>query len=267
MVDLLVALVAVAVSTLVPLYIGVFAPKFLNPRSERMIGALTAAALGILFWFYLDVMLDTVSLGQNELLTNPSLRPVLLVASFAVCLLVLFWLEGVLDRRFPRASGHGPITSVMKGMTFAIAMLVALGMGFHAIGEGDAIGHLLPSYPSIISAIGGFSGGIAYVLHKLLEGYVVGTVALLASATTTKRLSILGAIAGIPTLIGFGLGISIAPDSSYFFALSGASIVYASFKLTPRIATLTLDAPYLTAGATLLGFYSMYAAGLLHTTG
>lgn len=257
--DLLTAFGAGVVSTFVPLYVGVYAPRILKPHSERSITFFAAAALGVLFWFYLDVMLDSTLLGQNE---GGTLRQAVLVAAFSLSLILLFGLEDILGRRFPSLTEPPQTISMLKGTTFVVAALVALGVGFHAVGEGDAIGHALPPAASIQDAIGGINGGTAYVLHKFLEGYVVGTVALLASSTSTKRLGILGAIAGIPTLIGFFLGISIAPDSSFFFALSGAGVLYGSYRLIAKL--VTVDAKWVIVTASLLGFYAMYFAGTLH---
>ncbi len=220
-----------------------------------------AAASGILFWFFLDVMGDAAGLGVNEGFRGDYTH-VVLALSFAVSLAALFWLEGVLGGRFPSLVVQSPSSSIMRGLTFVIAVLVALGIGFHAVGEGNIIGAKIPPAPSVLDAIGGVGGGIAYVLHKFLEGFVVGAFALLASSMSATRLGILGVIAGIPTLLGFFLGVLIAPDSTYFFALSGASVIYASFKLIPRIAEF--NARYLTVVATLAGFYSMYIAGLFH---
>ena len=149
------------------------------------------------------------------------------------------------------------------GITFAIAAVAALGIGFHALGEGLIIGASLPSAADIFGAIGGLLPGFAYVLHKLLEGFVIGAFAVAASATSLRKIGILAALSGIPTVIGFFIGIPSALDSSYFFALGGAGAVYVELKLIPIIygsgRLYTSVAPF------LLGFYSMYFAGLFHS--
>jgi zinc transporter ZupT len=281
-VNTIIAFLAGTAATFIPLYIGVFAPRF----APRFLGSawknlpllLAASASGILFWFFLDVMGDAVLLDVNQSfgkgVTQDEVH-LILILLFIIAIGVLFWLEKSLT---PQSAESQDTTSIhsstpsgspsFRMLTYGIAVAAALAIGFHAFGEGIDIGAAIPSAPGILEAIGGSTtGGIyagtAYVLHKLFEGYVVGVIALLASSVSSKRLGVLGLISGLPTIFGFIVGVLAPIDSSYFFALGGAGTVYAELRLVPVFADK--DVKYVIVLALLLGFYAMYIAGLFHS--
>ncbi len=279
MVDLLIAFLAGAAATLVPLYAGIIGPRILAgmTTTARAPLLIAAAASGILFWFFLDVMGDAALLDSSQgfSVDYPTVAVHLaLVVLFFLGLGALFWLEKNLSHRKASQAGenHQGSTannpSSLLGVTYAVAITAALGIGFHALGEGYSIGALLPKSIDILDAIGGFNAGTAYVLHKLLEGFVVGAFALLASSTSWKRLGVLGLVSGLPTILGFLVGV---PEpigiggSTYFFAIGGAGAVYAELRLIPQF--LERNVKYAPIVAFLVGFYSMYIAGLFHSAG
>ena len=273
---MLTALLAGAAATLVPLYLGIatpwFAPRIIHLGSSSLFPFLAAVASGILFWFFLDVMGVAALLDVNQpfgLSYNQDLSHVTLIVLFTLGVGGLFWMEKSLIARVaastettevPSSLGHG-LTSI-RHFTFAVAIAAALGIGFHAFGEGIEIGAVIPSSTSILEAIGGFYPGTAYVLHKLLEGFVVGVVALLAGATGWKKLGILGLISGLPTILGFFVGVPQLIAATYFFALGGAGTVYIAIRLIPVFTKQ--DFNYRLIAAFLIGFFAMYFAGLLH---
>ncbi len=270
------ALLAGSAATFVPLYIGIvapwFAPRIIHSDSNSLYPLLAAVASGILFWFFLDVMGVAALLDVNQpfgMSYNQDLSHVTLIVLFILGVGGLFWMEKSLAARVaistettkvPSSVGHG-LTSI-RHFTYAVAIAAALGIGFHAFGEGIEIGAVIPSSASILEAIGGFYPGFAYVLHKLLEGFVVGVVALLASATSWKKLGMLGLISGLPTILGFFVGVPQLVAATYFFALGGAGIVYTAIRLIPVFAER--DFKYSLIAAFLMGFFAIYFAGLLH---
>ncbi len=246
--SILTNLVAGVVATFVPLFIGLFVP-FAIAKDSFKSRILMAASSGIMFWFFLDVMNEAVLLDVNQGFTG-GFTQALLAGLFAASLLLLFGLE-----RFSKA------TSTTTGFSFTVAVLVALGIGFHALGEGIEIGSLIPSASSMVDAIGGLGPGVAYVMHKLLEGFVIGTFAAVIRLKSLRVLT-LGLVSGLPTISGLLLAISMPLNSTFFFALGGAATVYVEYKLIPNLADR--DNMLLYVAALLLGFYSMYLAGLLH---
>jgi zinc transporter ZupT len=249
MTDILANLVVGVAATFIPLFIGLFIPIALIDSSTLRSRLLAAFSSGIMFWFFLDVMNDAVLLDVNQGFGG-GFAQALLVGLFAAGLLLLFGLE-----RFSKAN------STVTGLSFTVAVLVALGIGFHALGEGVEIGSLIPSAPSMVEAIGGLGQGVAYVLHKLLEGFVIGTFGAFTKLKSL-RVATLGLISGLPTIIGLLLAISMSLNSTFFFALGGAATVYVEYKLIPNF--IGRHNMLLCVFASLLGFYTMYLAGLFH---
>jgi zinc transporter ZupT len=252
-------LAAGVAATFIPLYVGLFLPHAISGKSAQRLRILMAVSAGIIFWFFLDVMNDAVLLDVNQGFRG-GVEHVVLVVLFGVGLLLLFGLEQAYSKssvRAARREERGGTTEI----SFAIVILVALGIGFHALGEGIEIGSLIPTAVNIIDAIGGFGPGVAYVLHKFLEGFVIGVVAVFAKSKF-PRILILGLVSGIPTLIGSMLALLTPINSAFFFALGGAAAVYVEYKLIPNFAGQ--DRAPLYVIASLIGFYSMYLAGLFH---
>ncbi len=249
---------AVGVATsFVPLFVGLFVP-FAIAKNSLNSRILMAVSSGIMFWFFLDVMNEAVLLDVNQGFTG-GFAQALLAGTFAVGLLFLFGLERFSKATFDK-SGRKNAEGFI-GLSFTVAAIVALGIGFHALGEGVEIGSLMPSASSLVDAIGGLGAGAAYVLHKFLEGFVIGTFAAV-TRLKARRVVSLGLISGLPTIVGLLLAIGMPLNSTFFFALGGTATVYVEYKLIPNFAYR--DNMLLYAAAALLGFYSMYLAGLFH---
>ena len=259
MIDVTTNFVIGVAAAFVPLYVGLLLPVAVSGNSVRRLRILMAISTGIIFWFFLDVMNDAVLLDVNQGFGG-GVDHVIVAALFAVGLLLLFGLERAYSKS-PIRKTRGERGGGMMEISYAIAVLVALGIGFHALGEGIEIGSLLPNATSIIDAIGGLGPGVAYVLHKFLEGFVIGVVAAFAKSRL-PRILILGLVSGIPTVIGSVLALLTPINSAFFFALGGAAAVYIEYKLIPNFAAQ--DNVPLYVIASLIGFYSMYLAGLFH---
>src|SRR5712692_4244752 len=206
MVDVATSFASGFLATFIPLYLGIFTPSVL-PRiwkSSKILTALAAFSAGIIFWFFLDVMGEAVLLDVNQgvsanvTLANRETQAILVIL-FGISLGVLLVLEHKFSSPFSKArpalASVNPLSSQhVAEITFAIVAVSALAIGFHALGEGMDIGSAIPSSPSIIDAIGSVYAGVAYILHKFLEGFVIGVFALLASSTSPRKLGLLGII-------------------------------------------------------------------------
>jgi len=123
-----------------------------------------------------------------------------------------------------------------------LALLIAIGIGLHNLGEGVAIGS---AYAVGALALGAFLV-IGFALHNTTEGLAI--VAPVAEANPSlRRLAILGLVAGA-FLFGFGAG----------------AIAQVIVQLAPTLrdrAGRTLDPA--TVGGLLAGMAIMFATGLL----
>src|SRR5271167_3525155 len=113
---------AFLVPTFVSPLIASAAARYISPRY------LAAFAIGLYLWFYSDTIGDASLLGVSEGFTGGVFH-VALWAVFVIGLLVFFSLDG-------RMFAEG----IPGNVGFAIPLLVAVAIGIHGIGEGEALG-------------------------------------------------------------------------------------------------------------------------------
>lgn len=144
----------------------------------------------------------------------------------------------------------------------AVAVLIALGIGLHNLGEGLAIGG---AYSLGEAALGAFLI-IGFMLHNTTEG--LGIVAPIAKDRPRLRmLAGLGLLAGAPTVLGAWIGgLAYSPIYSTLFLAVGAGaiaqVVIVLHRVVSRQTEGALWTP-LTAGGVLAGLLVMYGTGLL----
>jgi zinc transporter ZupT len=142
-----------------------------------------------------------------------------------------------------------------------MALLIAIAIGMHNLGEGLAIGS---AYAVGALALGAFLV-IGFALHNTTEGLAI--VAPVASRPPTlARLALFGLIAGAPAIVGAWIGASAFNTSVAAFLLGAGAgaIVQVIQQLFPTIRERSRGAltPLSVAGM-LAGFAILYATSLL----
>lgn len=259
--------------TFISLYLGMLFILLIRETVHVSVCNLSAFALGLLFWFFLDTVNDAIQLDVNE---GYSL-------SFHHAAVLLLFIIGFLSLAL--LSGRGVSTKVgaqnaspSSSAAYLVVILVALGMGFHGIGEGLEFGGTSAgtSAVTVLGAIGGYSGGIAYAFHKFLEATIVMIVyvALAADEVGLRkqlwRIVVLGLVFGLPSAVGDVFGYYVPIDSSYFYALGGGAALFVALLVVKPIfagnrqGLLSFSEWIRIVVALLLGFLALYSAASFH---
>ncbi|OGW48817.1 MAG: hypothetical protein A2V62_09415 [Nitrospirae bacterium RBG_19FT_COMBO_58_9] len=211
-----------AVVGVIPVYLGIVAALLLGkvlPRSWE--GGLIGVATGVLLYLFFDLTHEAVELsGARDMLSW-----VVFLVSLGASLVGLVALES-------RQVFGGRQTSRFLTLPYMIAM----GMGFHNLGEGLAIGASYGNGEWALSML--LVGGFA--LHNGTEGFgIVGAAGKMP--VQWRDVFLLGLVAGGPTCLGVLLsGQGLSPYVSIsFYTLAAGSLLYVIFSLITISYTVT----------------------------
>ena len=236
---------------IVPVTLGMLWLPFVRRIDPRWLRVLMALTVGLLAFLAIDATLEGIDVsGQgSQALGGAALVFLGGLTSYLVLSGVEAWLQG---RREKSSSG-------MSGAH--VAMLVAIAIGLHNLGEGLAIGS---AYAVGALALGAFLV-IGFALHNTTEGLaIVAPVA--QNPPGLGRLALLGLIAGAPAIVGAWIGASAynASLAAFLLGAGAGAIVQVIQQLAPSIRDRAGRAlnPSSVAGI-LAGFALLYATSLL----
>ena len=220
----------------------------LRNTSSRMRAVLNAGATGILLFLFWDVLTEGVEPVEAALAeataggswVHFAWLSFVFAASLIVGLMSLIYYDMWLSRRARETVRFGPGAADVRelrtgriarlGAAERLAFFIALGIGFHNLSEGLAIGQ---------SAAGGqlrlaLVLVIGFALHNATEGFgIVGPLAGQTHLPSWRFLGALGLIAGGPTFLGTVIGQSFQNETVFaaFLALAAGSILYVVIEL------------------------------------
>jgi ZIP family zinc transporter len=236
----------------IPITLGMLWLPFVRRVQKRTLRLLIALTIGLLGFLAIDATLEglDVASGGSQAFGGEALVFLGGIASY----LVLTGVSAHMRARRAKASAAGASGA-------SIALLVAIAIGLHNLGEGLAIGS---AYAVGALALGAFLV-IGFALHNTTEGLaIVAPVA--ARPPSLGRLALLGLIAGAPAILGAWIGAS-AFNSAVAALLLGAgagAIVQVIQQLVPSIRDRSgVALQPLSVGGILLGFAILYATSLL----
>jgi zinc transporter ZupT len=232
----------------IPVAIGLLWYPFLRSLSRRWTHFALALTGGLLLFLAVDSLEEALASASR---VAGSLQGVPLVV-LGVILTVLL-LEGLGGSR--RVASEGPAARR------SVAFLVALGIGLHNLGEGLAIG---AAYAVGEATLGAFLV-IGFMLHNVTEG--LGIVAPVArDRPSLGTLAALGAIAGLPTVLGSWVGgVAFSPVLATLAFSVGAGAILQVVGVLYRVVRREVDGPLwqpLNAAGVMGGMLLMYGTGL-----
>jgi zinc transporter ZupT len=234
----------------IPVFLGLTWLPFVRRLPDRWVRFFLALTAGLLVFLAVDALDEALEAAGGVAGAFQGLG--LIVIGFVVALAALYALDGWLRER--RKGKLSPLY---------IAMLIAIGIGLHNLGEGLAIG---AAYSLGEVGLTAFLV-LGFTLHNVTEG--LGIVTPLARARPSIGSLIgLGVIAGVPTILGtWSGGLAYSPILAVLFLSIGAGAIVQVVWEIGKLLTgegKPLSAP-LNAVGFAAGILVMYLTGLAVT--
>ena len=236
----------------IPVALGMLWLPWVRRIPPGWLRAVMAVTVGLLAFLAIDATLEGLELaGEGSQAFGGA---VLVIVGAVVAFLALTGITGWLEQR--RASERS--AGAPGGR---LALLVAVGIGLHNLGEGVAIGS---AYAAGALALGAFLV-VGFALHNTTEGLAI--VAPIASEQPGPgRLVALGLVAGAPAVLGAWIGAAAFNTSvaAFLFGVGAGAIAQVVVQLAPQLRDerdRSLS-PVVVAGL-LAGMAIMFTTGLL----
>ncbi len=203
----------------IPVFLGIFWFPALRQLGRRTMLFLMAATAGLLIFLGLDTLVEALEVAAQ---VPSSYQGVGLIGIGAVATFLL------LDAISKRQTG---VTGSETDRRLAIALMIAVGIGFHNLGEGLAIG---AAYSVGEIALGTFLV-VGFIIQNITEG--LGIIApVLRDRPSIGRLALMGLIGGAPAIIGAWIGgYTPSPFLAVLFLAVGTGAI---FQVVYEIAKL-----------------------------
>jgi zinc transporter, ZIP family len=238
---------------IVPVALGLLWLPSLRRARPEWLAAFMALTGGLLTFLAVEALAEALEL--QAVLPGALGGTGLVVLGVAASYLALTFLS----QRLGRAGGAQG--GALGGL--ALALLVAVGIGVHNLGEGLAVGTSF--------ALGELTLGtfliVGFMLHNVTEGLGIAAPAAEGDRVGLGRLAALVLIAGAPTILGAWIGGYVTSDvlAVVFFAVAAGAalqVVVEVVRYVARRAPGGLTSGY-AVGGFLAGLAIMYATGLL----
>ncbi|MGI9019792.1 MAG: ZIP family metal transporter [Solirubrobacterales bacterium] len=240
----------------IPVSLGMLWLPFVRRVSADWLRALMALTVGLLAFLAVDAGLEGLEIADAGPAAFGGTALVYLGA--LVAYLALSGVDAYLSRRRERARGE-PGAAGSAGPY--LALLIAIGIGLHNLGEGLAIGS---AYATGALALGTFLV-VGFAIHNTTEGLAIVSP-LARERPGPGRLVALGLIAGAPAILGAWIGAAAFNPSlaALLFGVGVGAIAQVIVQLVPSVrdASGRLFHP-VAVGGLLAGIAVMYVTGLL----
>ncbi len=237
----------------IPVSLGLLWLPFTRRIGAGWLRALIAFTVGLLAFLAVDAALEGLEIAAAAPSAFGGAELVFLGALIAF--LALSGVDAYLRQRRARAAAAGAARGPY------LALMVAIGIGLHNLGEGLAIGS---AYAAGALALGAFLV-VGFAIHNTTEGLAI-VAPLGDSRPSFGRLAALGLIAGGPAILGAWIGAAAYNPSlaALLFGVGVGAIVQVVWQLVPQIRDErhTLLHPQAVVGL-VAGILALYATGLL----
>ncbi len=237
---------------IIPVVLGMMLLPAMRRFPADWIRVLMAITVGLLAFLAVDATLEGFELANESGGAFGGVELLILGALLAYLLLT-----GV-DRWLRKRGDRAPDSAAAGAR---LALMIALGIGLHNLGEGLAIGS---AYAIGELALGAFLV-VGFAIHNTTEGFAI-VAPLTRSNPSLRRLLALGLIAGAPAILGGIIGASVSnPEvSALLLGVGVGAVVQVIVQIAPAMrdrAGRLLDTA--TAGGIAAGLVAFYLTSLL----
>jgi zinc transporter, ZIP family len=239
----------------IPVALGMLFLPFVRRVPPSWIRVVLAATIGLLAFLAVDGYLEGTELGEQSGGAFGGVELLFLGAGLAY--LALAGLDAHLRSRRTEAEAGG-------ASGWRLALMIAVGIGLHNLGEGLAIGS---AYAVGALALGAFLV-IGFAIHNTTEGLAIVAPLATGERPPLARLAILGLIAGAPAILGAFVGASVTnPEiSTFLLGIGVGAIVQVIVQIWPSIRDEEGRSLYPASVAGIVaGGLLLYATSLLIT--
>jgi zinc transporter ZupT len=248
----------------IPVAIGMLWLPWLRGAGARWMRFLLAFTIGLLAFLAIEALLEGTEIAGTGAAAFGGAALVWLGAASAF--LALAGIDAWIRARTgadSEPSGDGALKGgSTAGLGYHAALLVAIGIGLHNLGEGLAIG----SAYAVGSLALGASLVVGFALHNTTEGLAIVAPVASERAARVRRLVLLGLIAGAPAILGAWIGASAYQPglAALMFGIGAGAIAQVVVQIAPHVRDRAgrLLHP-LAVGGLLTGLAVMYVTGLL----
>ena len=233
----------------IPVFLGIFWFPALRQLGRRTMTFLMAATAGLLIFLGLDTIVEALEVAVQ---VPSAFQGIGLIGIGAVTTFLL--LDAISKRQTD-------VTGTESDRRLAIALMIAIGIGLHNLGEGLAIG---AAYNVGEIALGTFLV-VGFIIQNITEG--LGIIApVLRDRPSIRRLAFMGLIGGGPAILGAWIGgFTPSPFLAVLFLAIGTGaifeVVYEIAKLIQR-DTARESMPLTVFSGVLSGMLLLWVTGL-----
>jgi zinc transporter ZupT len=196
----------------VPIMIGLLWYPFIKKLGKNSFNFFLAFTMGLLIFLGIDAILEASEISKNHL--SSVFNGELLIST--VVILSFLSLYGIGKKLIKKTE----FSTLSKGL--AISLMIAIGIGFHNLGEGLAVGAAIALGEVALSTF----LIVGFAMHNTTEGLAIAAPLTSTKAKIAKMIG-LGLIAGIPAIFGTWIGgFSFSPFFTIVFLAIGAGAIF-----------------------------------------